>query len=305
MIKKKRIAEIFLIMNLAQYFINLLLHLIGLFALYYYKKRTNQNVVMSLLSLNEIILIIAGIICQTWEQLRFLPLLWYRVAYVIKEMAIYQLVSLMYMILIDRLVCVIDPLKYKSRMTSTRLKLSALFTLLVSLATAVFQATHAQYKEKVCSVFIAIAVVHFILATYTYIRIFISVRKSRNQFGTPKANANNDSKDFRKRFLVPGVIVTNFVVFYIIPYSVYRFTHRSVRQDAEMEVDDYVFMKISRFLTVIGLGADPVTYVLLTKHYRDIVREKCVKCMHCFVRRHYVVRDDSLRSTTTNRGEMQ
>ena len=95
------------------------LHILGFLAIYFYHKRTNQNVILFFLSFVEIIISITGPMFRINNHILkdFLGKIGDKTVFWIENIVIYQLVFIMYTLTIDRLVCIINPLRYKARMT--------------------------------------------------------------------------------------------------------------------------------------------------------------------------------------------
>ena len=109
-------------------FIAIIFHCIGLLAIHLHTKKVNQNIILASLSIAEIIASIQRIIFDIFVETKIVRengysmlLLAERVIYYIGH---YQVLSMMFILTADRLVCVLDPLKYKSRMTRKKTKIT-------------------------------------------------------------------------------------------------------------------------------------------------------------------------------------
>ena len=91
--------------------------------------------------------------------------------------------------------------------------------------------------------------------------------KARKKFSKTTNGGNTDT--LKKQFLVPGIIILTFVLFYIIPYTLYHAMWdgtASTKSDEQM-----IHLYVSDSIMLLGLLADPLTYIFLTKHYRDMI----------------------------------
>ena len=110
-------------------FIAIIFHCVGLLAIHLlHTKKVNQNIILASLSIAEIIASIQRIIFDIFVETKIVRengysmlLLAERVIYYIGH---YQVLSMMFILTADRLVCVLDPLKYKSRMTRKKTKIT-------------------------------------------------------------------------------------------------------------------------------------------------------------------------------------
>ena len=126
------------------------LHLLGFYALHFCDKRTNQNIILFSLSIVEITISITG----TMFTIEFLILkdflgpIGYKILICIENIAIYQLILVMYILTIDRFVCIRSPWTYQSRMTRKRVFLLILLSWVISIVIGVIGATLGMSVRK-------------------------------------------------------------------------------------------------------------------------------------------------------------
>ena len=125
-------------MDLGAFCIAILLHGVGLFAIYLYKKKSNQNLILSFLSLPEILIALCGIVFKIYMETLIIPKLFHDICITIQNISIYELVLTMYILTLDRMICVVNPLKYKLRMTRTKIKIIILISWIISITLGVF-----------------------------------------------------------------------------------------------------------------------------------------------------------------------
>lgn len=180
----------------------ILLNATGLLAINLYKMKTNQNIIvmiLSLLSTLEILLSMCDIVSLT-------RLTNHGMFYLINTFVGYQFLICMYILTVDRLVCVIDPFKYRTVITRKKILLAFLVATAVTLTCAFITIfVEYQYFIQFYIVFLCFCYLFIVLAFITYAIIFSRLRNSDNLF------RNNDEKK--------KTIKICFIIFYIIPGS--------------------------------------------------------------------------------------
>ena len=98
--------------------------------------------------------------------------------------------------------------------------------------------------------------------------VVIKLRKSRTYF-QPNGGADEQRRyGIGKEFFVPGIIILTSILLYIVPFSVYRLV------PYERTRLYYIIGRVCHLLQIIGLIVDPVTYILLSKNYREAITKK-------------------------------
>ena len=245
--------------------LSLLLHFLGVYSIFAYKKKSNQNIILCSLTVAEIILSLQTMIycgmAVSDTHFDIMGNLNQIMNNCVFYVSYYGLIFAMFILTFDRLICVIDPLKYQSRMTRKRVGFLVAITWLISLSLGILvgywrntEATRTIASIADVSCFV------FLLVSYTF--IIIRLKKSRDLF----KNINSESelsnrKSIRKEHLVPGVIVVTFLLFYCLPFVV------------EKAIGDHQALYLCGN---VGLLTDPLTYIFLAKHYRNnVVRIFC------------------------------
>ena len=136
-IKMLNLYYLFWGMWLGKYCIEILLHGVGLFAIYLYQKKKSKSN-FNIFKLAETLIAICGIVKKIYMETTIMPTLRNRISRVIHNISIYELVLMMYILTLDRMICVINPLKYKLRMTRTKIKIIILISWIISITLGVF-----------------------------------------------------------------------------------------------------------------------------------------------------------------------
>ena len=212
-------------------FVSILLHCVGLFSIYLYKKRVNQNIILTALSITEILAATHRIVFDIRNHIinhggrtnsgnySITPAspvsavmertLWY--------VAKYQLLMIVYVLTFDRFMCAIAPLKYKSRMTRRRTILlmlsSVIFASTFGISTGLIPNVHIWAKLNGFGMILMVMCIIFIVLVYSF--IIVKIRKSREEFGRERGKG--------KEFLVPSVLTMTYVVTMIVPMGIHNF----------------------------------------------------------------------------------
>ena len=117
----------------------------------------------------------------------------------------------------------------------------------------------------------------FSIGAYTFIAY--KVYQSRNEFaqnisvaGVDQQRVRNERTTFGKEFKVPLVIISTFLLFYVIPHTFIRFSDgRKSEIERRSEVPGYYLCYLSQ---VVGTIVDALTYIFLVKHYRKNIAGK-------------------------------
>lgn len=243
-----------------------ILNLIGLYAIKLYRKKTNQNIILGFISFVEIsncgcalILLITEIIKQF-----IIPDIVWKICWIFCWAAGVLWVESMYILSTDRLVCVLNPLKYKVIMTHKLIKLQFLVasTIAAILGTIVFIINIDQRRYFVYFSFL-LNIVYIVFAFATYIIAVFAIRRSKQLFGK---SDRKRKKVIKKLFFVPMVMMTTFIICFAVPLvMIYR----------QMITSRYDYaLRLYRLATSIGCVIDPIIYVLLSKHYRKALLAK-------------------------------
>ena len=194
-----------------------------------------------------------------------------------------QLVNVMIILTLDRLICIVNPLKYKSSVTKSRTKRVLFAAWIFSSILGGIYAKFPHLKSPIVMVAVCLCASYVVLAVGTYSFIFIKLRRSRTRMFEMASSVhhgnNGHSGRYRKQFLVPGLIIVTFLVFYVAPLITIRFVIRTRRSD--VTVRDVVIHELLAILIDIGTASDAVIYVLLTQRYRELLKRKIRSCCFC------------------------
>lgn len=269
------VTFVFQVLYMIAFGIALILHTLGIVAIYIYKKKTNQRFILLALSIAEMSLILCSII-QIFTSIDYTTII------VIKKTIILEMIFIMCILTLDRLVCVTNPLKYHIRVTTWKIKFLVCVTWLVSMVMAVLRFMINRTVAKiVLGLNITIGVVLIILIIITYSLVLIKLKHSNEQFQTYRATVEGKVK---RQFLVPAIILITFIFLYGIPSLIIHFSE-SFDQNNDYEKSGDIKILVCLLLQRIGLAADPFVYILFSKHYRGVL-VKWFPTSCCFWRRN-------------------
>ena len=234
--------------------IAILAHIIGLLSIHLYKKKTTQNIILASLSTTEITTCVFHIV-KYWCTHKHSPFSHF--INFCKWTSVYEILFMMYILTIDRLLCVLQPLKYTSRITRRRIRRAVYVSCVASIVLGILE--HC-FRTRYLLIGLGLLYGVFVLITYTL--VIVGVESSR-RISSPD-NAGLRRKVKPKEVFVPGLIILSFVVLNCVPHLVYYFVN-SLSEVAR---------KVLEIFMVLGLVVDPFTYVILASHYRKALIQK-------------------------------
>lgn len=273
--------------------IGILLHIIGLIILMLNKRRTNQVVILIHLSIGETLLCCNAVFgdifgfCRfalmhrmhqraTGHEYRhkFMPEFSIAFDRVINYIGYCEVNLLMMLLTLDRLLCVALPIRryinFEESRTITKLISLTWCTSIVFGIISLFPKN--RYQEARIS-FGAVCVT-CLLFIVSYAIIAYKIRVSRNSVCSEE---NGDKvtrrKSTQKHYLVPGMIVVCFLVFYGIPFA-FKLFYPHPHHGKKASSSTVTLFEVLFLLPTPGYIADVVIYILLIKGNRDIIRKK-------------------------------
>lgn len=270
MMSVAKLSILFWILHFLFGIIGVFSHGMGIYAIVMYKKKSNQTLILLNICVTELWIIVCGFVINTYNIYPYtIPKLMFQISYCIEMIFIMNAVLVMFILTLDRLICGINPLKYKLRMTRPKLKVMFLVSILISTIIGLLGRAFLEYetlgKWMLLITFISSAL-YILFSIVAYSIIIAAIRKAKMTFASSTRNASTNNS---KQYSVPGLIILTFVVFYLIPFPFRRL----------LETDDEVMIReICRILQDIGCFVDPLIFVLLTSHYRKII----FKCFNCY-----------------------
>lgn len=272
------------IIGLTESFIGLLLHTAGIYILTTSKRKTNQVLILISLSISEFLCMLFGtaigiISIVRYEafvdtfrfyarlvekvQLQGVAVDFFHTAFTV------EFLSMMVILTGDRLVFALSPMKYKANIhKSIMLKIIAgsWFVSVIIGGLGAIPGIHT-LTLFIRYMLIALGVICFLLVCITYSFILYKIKISQRQFNT----AGNERTLQVKSLIVPGLIISSFVLLYGIPYIV-NVHFAGCREKPELTA----YMD---FLIVFGFLVDPIVYIFLTKDYRDKLKKTLLPCL--------------------------
>ena len=264
--------------------VSVLLHVVGLLAIYLHKKKINQSILLASMSVMEMAESFNSIVSvsQIKENVvvrGVIPNIFSRMVFYV---ASYGILLSMFVITLDRLVCVLSPFTYKSRMSRKRIQVLVLTTWLLALILGIGNAIHTSpdIRRNIYVLFLCLEGVYFLFIIVAYSLIIKKLKDSRNRVN-PDVRRNERFKA-RKEILMPTVLVITYIIFDLVPPAVLSF-HKTGGT-----------LLVSRLLFQFGMATDAITYIFLTKHYRDQI----IKVL-CYIRPRRINRSDRRTRTST------
>ena len=266
--------------------VGLLLHIIGLYVLKVNKKLNIDSYILINLSVAEVILLINQIIKSSMGMNKYsdkyytdgnnFPILEYKtfsnvymqIVVLIKYTGCCEVNLLLIFLTIERLICVLSPLRYHIRLKEKSIYLkSIIYSWLISIISGLLTLSPTTLIVTgmcgYCAV--AFAVLLFIV-TYTVIGWKIKV--SRSAFKV-KAQANGQG-GFKKHHVVPGFIILTFCIFYALPFTLELFYLYKVPFNKKI----HIFILCAETAGTAGIVSDALIYIFLMKTNRDIIVRK-------------------------------
>ena len=154
-------------------------HCVGLFAIHLHKSETVQNILLASLSSAELIHIVSylqsyvvfvaggqhtGIVKDFFSYVR--------------TASMYDIFIVMYILILDRVVCVRNPLKYKQRVTRFKMAACIAASWVVSVCLAV-----VNQMLEADSIVVCLVVIHGVLAVSSYTYILHTITTSQHNMG--------------------------------------------------------------------------------------------------------------------------
>ena len=261
-------------LHLVECGIGLLLHGLGIFAIISSPKKTNQTLILFSLSVAETFMIlgrvtgnIIGLLVSKGQHFNWNV---HRILNIAEVIPRFQLVLVMHILTGDRLGSVISPFKYKIYMTRCRMKRVIFVSLVVAIICGVVD--EEVFGDSMEYLLITIGILYIISIVVTYSFIISKIIKSRKQFSSTTTRHSHQQINFKKEYLVPTMIIVSFVLLYLVPY-LFR-TFFQIHSSRMRIIKGYSL----NFIFFFGVIFDPVVYILMTKHYRDIIVKKCFLC---------------------------
>ena len=183
----------------------------------------------------------------------------------------YQVLATMFILTCDRLICVLDTLKYGSRMTRKRMTIITAMSWVIiggmGMGTAVSPMPLRHYLTEIG---ISIMVLYVVFAVITYTIIAVNVHRSKRLRQQPNREHQQRQVKFGKEFFVPFVLIISFITTYQIPLALHillPWNGTTVKSRSKSLV--YCFC---RLLPYIGTLPDAITYVFFHKGYRENIK---------------------------------
>lgn len=243
--------------------LSVLFNVAGIVAIGSYRKKTNQNIILAYISIIEIFNAICFSIPLLIESDDAIPLV--MKLYMGLQWTVGSSFLLgMYILTIDRFVCITSPFKYKARLTRRKIKLVLFTGSFISIICGICVSGLWRWSSVLLKYAMLLAigfnVIYVLLAMLTYSLVICSSRKSKTYFD--KSGSFHQKVNIKKQFLVPGIIIGTFLGFYMVPFAVnFRYV---LTQPAKIDLR----FRLWHMAICFGMLADPITYIFFCKQYR-------------------------------------
>ena len=272
--------------------IGLSTHALGIYTLVMCKKRNNQVLILSVLSISEICFLVTEILANimllrhhdtaVFNNSSTIPAFKQRIyphAYQVVEAVLNHLVicavnSMLIMLTLDRLFCVIWPLKYKILENKTTLCKLMAASAALSLLLGLLAISKRTILVSIITNFLmaSFSLISF-AATYTIIALKINKSNKISNSGRESISVRKKRKVFRNQYLVPCLVMTSYILLYFVPVCLVFYMKKKRLSD-----DVYRVYRVLWLVVDLGTISDPMIYILLVKSYREVI----VKRLSCW-----------------------
>lgn len=276
------------IFNFSINIVAFLFHIIAMYVLISCKHKTNQLVILINLSITEIFFILRNATNNMVRLLRYkknVPTDHHSLIIILKNIhpGAYdqansftfftlsaQLVLIMVTLTLDRLVCAQKPIWYVLHM-----KILVVVRILggcwcFSIIVGVFYSICLSYRTSFLAMFSCIGIIYFLFAVLTYIIIGFKIRTSDRRFSTANQRNQSSKVKFKKYYMVPGLIMLTYFLFYAIPFLIVRFWIN----ERALSKADVVLSATLNIVMDLGIISDVLVFILLTPHYRELLHRR-------------------------------
>ena len=264
-------------------------HGIGLYAIIGCKVELSQSQILFNLSILELVCIIysqanvVGNILQ-FERGTFdeasdyyaickLPKPYEEINWGIYFSLVLQYFFIMLILVLDRLAAVVRPIKYRGR--GTAIKKILVFTWLFTFTLGALYICFPVIHYVLLWLFVGIGSLYLKAVIVSYSIIIFKLLKSQ-RFRTSSVHPSQQHIKFKKRYMIPGLIVISFIVFGLVPYMVSKLFIPT----SYMHKSEYILSQCMKSLMGVNFIIDPLIYVFVTKDYRNVISKMRLRCQN-------------------------
>ena len=264
------------------YYFGFVLHITGILAIISSNNRSNQTLILFNLSIADILLLLWNISIRFHQYATFDPKYYYddqkKMLAVLQNIPstiykevndgtwycfAFQLFLIMSVLTIDLLVCVTKPVYYNTCMKESiflrKVLVAAwLYSVVVGIVYGVFPVT----QNILYMIGMVLGAAYFVLAFVTYGVIIWRIHVSRNRAGLGRTTSRTSSK----LYVVSGLIVGTFFLFYLIPII----TRHSIRISMRLTREKCLLHEGLLLMPGFGLVCDALIYIFFKQEFRDI-----------------------------------
>ena len=268
--------------------VGLFVHSLGVYALLMCRKRNNQVTILFVLSISEMCFLVCEIIAnamllQCHDQQIFFnssniadfkdtiyPDVYKKVEAVLNHLVICMVNSMLITLTMDRLLCVLCPLKYKLARHKHVLNKVLVLTGVTSLLLGLLALSEDTISTSIVTNFV-LASASLITFAITYTIIAVKIKRS-NKISNCNRGAMSIKKKrkvFRNQYLVPFLVTATYITMYFVPVCLVFYMK-------QRELSQHVYNVYRGLWFVVDVGAisDPVIYILIVKSYREVLLQR-------------------------------
>ena len=269
-----------------------MLHCLGIYAVISSKRRTNQTVILASLSFTELFCTMYMATNDIIRQVRYdgymfdnpermkhyiivniLPPIYNEINFALYFVSGIQLILVCSILTADRLLCALNPLKYKIHVTKKRLMISIIVSWIISILLGICYGLFPKSIPVLIGFGCCVAATYLFLAIFTYTLICYKLKISIRKSNTGSTQVRRGIQ-FEKQYMIPGLIIMTYFLLYFTPVLIQRFAMRP----GLLTKRKCLIHESLAILTDFGIICDALIYEFLIKDFRKLILAKLLPC---------------------------
>lgn len=252
------------------YFVALCLHGLAIFCLCKHKKQNkNQKVLLINLSATEIIILLfkasyiglQTVMHKNQTKTDHKADLFSMISFYLYVLATFLLLFAMFLIIVDRFLCIHLHVRYSYVVTKIRLMKVIIAAWIVSTIIGLPIMFLEDLSKEYYLILAVLNIVYITMATVVYGIICLHLKRRRKRLQTKSKMENSVTNS--KQFVVPFLIVITFIIFASLPQCINVWLSVTNGETINVRI-------ITEILLVCGFIVDPLIYVFFNKSLRDV-----------------------------------